>query len=42
MVVLVGCVGYLIKTIGRMVAMFYDVDDLIFSAEEDKKYHSTK
>ena len=25
-----------------MVAMFHDVDDLIFSAEEDKKYHSTK
>lgn len=25
-----------------MVLMFHDVDDLIFSAEEDKKYHSTK
>ena len=25
-----------------MVIMFHDVDDLIFSAEEDKKYHSTK
>ena len=25
-----------------MVVMFHDVDDLIFSAEEDKKYHSTK
>ena len=35
-------VGYLIKQEKGWLLMFHDVDDLIFLAEEDKKYHSTK